>query len=343
MSFTKNKRDAVKHYILEQIEEGNNNVVSKTTNAFDMTSTSVYRYIKEMNKEGILYRIGHSYYLNEKIEKLDYITSQVGDEMDIVSDVLDKFISDCPDNIRRIWTYCLSEMINNIIDHSSSDKFSIIVRQTYMSKSFCLIDNGVGIFNKIKNYYRMSTIEDAIEELFKGKLTTDMKNHSGEGIFFSSKAVDVFAAFSDGKVFTRNKYDEWNVGLTDLLTNIAYDDTQPGTIIYMKLSNYSTRKLKDIFDQYASVDEGFYKTVIPIKNMFDDYPVSRSQAKRLVRRLENFKEVELDFTGVSEMGQGFAHELFIVFGKSHPNIKLTVVNDNDNVKKMIGHVLNTKL
>lgn len=38
------------------------------------------------------------------------------------------------------------------------------------------------------------------------------------------------------------------------------------------------------------------------------------------------------------IGQGFVHELFVVFQREHPDIKLEVKNGNDEVMKMIQHV-----
>ena len=46
----------------------------------------------------------------------------------------------------------------------------------------------------------------------------------------------------------------------------------------------------------------------------------------------------MDFSGVSEIGQGFAHELFNVFTKKHPEIDIQCINANDDIKKMINHV-----
>lgn len=40
--------------------------------------------------------------------------------------------------------------------------------------------------------------------------------------------------------------------------------------------------------------------------------VARSQARRICNRLEEFKEVILDFQDVEYMGQGFADEVFKV-------------------------------
>ena len=56
------------------------------------------------------------------------------------------------------------------------------------------------------------------------------------------------------------------------------------------------------------------------KEIFDASPVSRSQAKRVCNRLDKFEEVIVDFAEISWMGQGFAHQLFVVFAGSHPEI-----------------------
>lgn len=88
-------------------------------------------------------------------------------------------------------------------------------------------------------------------------------------------------------------------------------------------------------------DDGFFKTHIPIKNIFDDYPVSRSQAKRLCHRFDKFKEIEMDFSGISDIGQGFAHEIFVVYHNEHPEVKLIPTNMNEAVEKMVNHVLKT--
>ena len=46
----------------------------------------------------------------------------------------------------------------------------------------------------------------------------------------------------------------------------------------------------------------------------------------------------MDFNGIDDIGQGFAHELFVVFRRKHPEVKLITVNANEDVQKMISHV-----
>ena len=72
--------------------------------------------------------------------------------------------------------------------------------------------------------------------------------------------------------------------------------------------------------------------------MFVREPVARSQARRICNRLDEFKEVILDFSRVEVMGQGFADEIFRVFALEHPQVTLRPVNMIPEVVRMIRHV-----
>jgi hypothetical protein len=63
--------------------------------------------------------------------------------------------------------------------------------------------------------------------------------------------------------------------------------------------------------------------------------VSRSQARRLVRRFEGFRRVVLNFKGVGVIGQAFADEIFRVFRSEHPEVELLSANTNSQVERMI--------
>lgn len=54
--------------------------------------------------------------------------------------------------------------------------------------------------------------------------------------------------------------------------------------------------------------------------------------------MEKFPRVELDFTAVPLIGQGFADELFRVWHNQHPAVDLKVVGANRGVALMINRV-----
>ena len=172
-------------------------------------------------------------------------------------------IKEYDDNVLRIWNYAFSEMTNNVMDHSQAENFKVVVIQNYAQTTVMLIDDGVGIFKKIKDHFMLSSLEEAICELFKGKLTTDSKNHSGEGIFFSSKVMDTFFIVSNGKIFATTKYNN------DLILN--FDIPFEGTCVVMSLSNFTHKKISEIFDSYSNEDGSFIKTRIPLKNIFEEF------------------------------------------------------------------------
>jgi len=56
----------------------------------------------------------------------------------------------------------------------------------------------------------------------------------------------------------------------------------------------------------------------------------------LLSRIEVFKEVIFDFSGVNSIGPAFADEIFRVFRNAHPEIALHTMRVNSAVKRMIG-------
>ena len=110
-------------------------------------------------------------------------------------------------------------------------------------------------------------------------------------------------------------------------------------MVVMKLENQTVRTIKEVFDVFAPIEEGFVKTRIPLAEVCPyAEPVARSQARRILYRLEEFKQVEFDFEGVEFMGQGFADEVFRVFQNKYPHIKLIPINANRAVLGMVKHV-----
>ena len=64
--------------------------------------------------------------------------------------------------------------------------------------------------------------------------------------------------------------------------------------------------------------------------------MTRSQARRLLSRVDRLKLVMLDFDDVDAIGQAFADEIFRVFPARHPEVSVVEIKASTPVKKMIS-------
>lgn len=107
----------------------------------------------------------------------------------------------------------------------------------------------------------------------------------------------------------------------------------------MTISRAAERTLRGVFERFSSGpdDYTFDRTMVPVRlaRIGEENLVSRSQAKRLLQRVDRFRRVVLDFAGVELIGQGFADEVFRVFANDHPEVALSAVNAAPAVRAMI--------
>lgn len=243
-------------------------------------------------------------------------------------------LADVKANVLDICHYGLTEMVNNVIDHSSGKWLTLDVWIDETRVVLIIGDDGVGIFRKIARHLGLPDERLALLELAKGKLTTDPARHTGEGIFFTSRVCDQFHIRSGGLLFTHA-----DVVADDLL--LDHDRHQKGTRLLMVIARNATRTLRSVFERFSSGpdDYTFERTVVPVRlaRIGEENLVSRSQAKRLLQRVDRFRRVVLDFSAVALIGQGFADEVFRVFANAHPQISLSAVNAGAQVKAMIVH------
>jgi len=233
--------------------------------------------------------------------------------------------------VESIAHYAFTEMLNNVIDHSDSDKTRVRATLDGGKLTFEIKDWGKGVFASIAEKFALDDEQDAMIELVKGKTTTMPEAHSGEGIFFTSKVTDRFVLRSHRTQL------EWDRARDDVF--VSSPRYVKGTSVYVEIRRDSRLKLADVFALYApeEFDFQFQKTIVHVKLLDKDY-VSRSEAKRLMHNLDNFRLVELDFRDVGAVGQGFADEVFRVFHHNHPYVEVRAINSSPAVQAMILHV-----
>lgn len=236
-----------------------------------------------------------------------------------------------PPNVLGICQDGFTEILNNAIEHSEGTSIAIRAERTATQLRLDIADDGVGIFYKLKRDLSLDDERHAILELSKGKLTTDPQHHTGEGVFFTSRVFDQFTIRSGYLRFSHHTLTgDW------LLENNVH---VKGTHVSLAISSTSPRTLQAVFDEYTTGqgDYGFTRTKVPVllAQYGDENLVSRSQARRVLVRFERFRDIVLDFRGVSLIGQAFADEIFRVFAQAHPDIHLTWQNTDPAIEKMI--------
>ena len=252
---------------------------------------------------------------------------------------------DLSKNVSAILDYGFTEIMNNANDHSEGQAVTVLVAVRDGIVSLYVLDDGVGIFEKISKALNLPDRRLAILELSKGKFTTDPANHSGQGIFFTSRMFDQFQIEANGLRYDHDiqQTDDW-LWEIDQPDFWEIDRPDSGTLIYMRIAANSQCTTKAVFDQFSGgEDYGFDKTIVPVKlaRIGEGTLVSRSEAKRLVARFEGFKIVYLDFAGIEEIGQAFADEVFRVFQNAHPAIELVAINTTTAVRQMITRAQST--
>ncbi len=227
-------------------------------------------------------------------------------------------VGELPKASHSIMQYAFTEMLNNAIEHSGGREIEVRFEASPDGLAFVIRDDGVGVFTNLRRILRLPSDLVALQELSKGKLTTLPAGHTGEGVFFTSKVARLFELSSSGL--------RWTVDNLRCDVAVGSSPVQKGTMVRVEVAHRPKRKLDQVFAEYTE-DFAFSKTRVVIKLFaLGTLFISRSEARRVVANLEKWQSVVLDFTGVEEIGQGFADEIFRVWAHAHPTIKVETVS-----------------
>jgi anti-sigma regulatory factor (Ser/Thr protein kinase) len=320
---------------------------------FGVSRQYVSKLISQLVKEEKLIKIGSTrsaFYTTEeylqknpKLTPGNYSKTLINSHLEehkIFDDIARHFVplSKFPENIKSIFEYTFSEMLNNAIEHSDSKKIKFIVSLNKNILSFVVDDFGIGAFNNIMKKRGLNSEIEAIQDLLKGKTTTAPKLHSGEGIFFTSKAGDEFVLDSYGYQFIANNI------IKDIFIKKVKGQKQ-GTRVTFRIDISNQLHLTDLFREYTNTgddsDYGFDRTEIRVKlYTIGGVSISRSQARRVLSGLDKFKIIVMDYDRVPTIGQAFADEVYRVFKNKRPDIEIQDINMNEGVKFMVERAKN---
>lgn len=231
------------------------------------------------------------------------------------------------DASRAILAYVVSELVNNAVDHSGAAAVRLEGRLRGGALRLAVVDEGIGAFERVRSHFGFDDHLRALQELSKGKTTTQPDRHTGEGLFFGSKLVDAFRLAANGLA--------WLVDNRIADQAVESAEPAPGTRAELELELDTRTRIQDVFERYTHDFE--FDTTRCVVRLFDvaETFVSRSEAKRLVSGLERFAVVVLDFHGVTAVGQGFVDQVFRVWAREHPGVRLVPVEMGEAVEFMV--------
>lgn len=321
---------------------------------FHVSRQYASQIISQLVQEGMLMKLGstrsaryaHPDYLAKHPELISnrYHRTLYGkglEEHKVLDDIERDFypFRSLPENIKSIFAYAFSEMLNNAIEHSKSEKIDVVILIDRDKLSFIVDDFGIGVYRNIMQKRHLKSELEAIQDLLKGKTTTAPKLHSGEGIFFTSKVGDSFILDSYGHELIIDNT------IQDLFVKIPKGRMKNGTKVTFTINTKEARHLNDIFKKYTNasgdVDYGFDKTEIRVRlYTLGGVHISRSQARRVLSGLEKFKVITMDYAQVPMIGQAFADEIYRVFKSKYPDVRIQNENMNEAVKFMVERAIN---
>lgn len=340
----------IKKLILKKIKDNGEITVSKVAKETGFSRVYVHRFFQELTESGTLTKIGHAnktryvFASNKFIKKAksnllnfgrifdnknlkeDWVFSLIKSETGIFDGI--------KGNVAHILEYAFTEMLNNAIEHSGSSKIKVNMKRDEVIIRFDVIDWGVGIFEKLIHARHLANAEEAIQDLLKGKQTTNPEAHSGEGIFFTRRVADTFSIRSSTKkLFFNNKIEDFTIITIKPIF---------GTRIMFSIAVDSKKEIGDIFNKYAgeSLEFGTTEVTVRLYERGMTTFISRSQARRILYGLDKFKKIIIDFDNVKAIGQGFADEVFRVWQNKNLNIEIIAKNTNQDVDFMIKRYQN---
>ena len=301
--------------------------------AADVTRQAAYYHLRAFVREGRLTAVGAGrgarYVPTFDFQRVlpltglqeDQVWSVVGDEVPAVS---------ARPKALRIARFAFTEMLNNAIDHSGGTQVEISI-QTSPILAFRIADDGVGAFAHFRQRLALADDFTAAFEITKGKRTTAPAEHSGQGIFFTSRLVDRFGLESNGLRVTIDTH------LSDLA--IGDSPVRRGTSVWWEIDPATERDSPAVIAEYTDPDTlEFTRTRVHLRLLGGPTFISRAEAKRVADELDRFEEAEIDFSGIQDVGQGFVDELFRVWAARHPGTRLIPVSMSPAVGRLVRSV-----
>ena len=327
----------IKSFILDNIPKHQKDIIQTTIHRFGISRQAIHKHMKRLIDEKKV--IAHGTTKGRYYELIPYVNfnknleiNQIISVEELIKDYVEPHIQGLPKNIFQIFEFSISALINNVLEHSNASKLYYKIFINHNEAHFILNDNGEGIFNNIKSKFKLPNVCFAALELTKGYVSTNPKIHSGEELYAVMNLFDFTKIDSSGRSLTFvNENTDW-----ELKPSLQ----KKGSRFHLKISASSRRTCAEIFEKIFENEKSRIRIPVGLLDI-SKYKVisSRSQAKNLLRNVENYKKIEFDFKKIDLIGPAFAEALVKDVKKFNQYADIKWVNTNNTVDLLMSRSL----
>ena len=125
-------QDKVKNYILRLIKNERKDYVKATVESFNISKSSVYNYVKQMENDGLIEKKDGGYIIRTNFYHYSFKNDGTLGEDRVYNQFISKHIQ-FKKNVNSIWNYAFTEMMNNAIEHSEAESIMIGIFQNHLT------------------------------------------------------------------------------------------------------------------------------------------------------------------------------------------------------------------
>lgn len=327
----------IKTFILQNIAKHRKNIVQEVIGRFGISRQAVNKHMNRLISDNKVMAYGVTkgrYY--ELVPEVNYSKTINFDKKQDPELIFNKFIKPqiqiLKNNLYDIFQFSICALLTNIQDYSNARTVYFKLFISHKKVHFIISDNGIGIFEDIKNKQNLYNERLAALELAKGSISSEPQNRSGEEVKLICNLFDTITIDSSGQSLSFNKKNEkWLIN----------DSLQSkGTRIHLTIDTFRKRTCKEVFERYFSSENSKVRIPVNLADISQQNIVnSKSYVSYVLRNINNYNKVEFDFSQVNLIGPTFANELVRKTRESNLFAEIEWVNTNKTINLIMSNAL----
>jgi DNA-binding transcriptional ArsR family regulator len=322
-------------FLLEAAQLPSRTIASRAAARFGISRQAVHAHLARLQRAGVIEASGRTRARTYRLATLADLQVEVAlsaglDEDAAWIDRTSPALDGVAPNVVEIARFGLTECLRNAADHSGADRARVRVRRNAVALELSVADRGAGIFARLD----ATDPGRAALDLVKGGRSTAAPDRPGRGFVSVARAFDEFSVWSGHHRLHRESRGGGAAWELETLVGRV-----PGTTIVMGITVRSRRTLAESLarsiDDRGGVARPRVEVPVRLALRGADAPTTRAAARRLLERLEDAGEIVLDFAGVPAVGPAFADEVFRVFRRERPAVRLRRIGASADVERAL--------